>query len=252
MKQITLLLLAFVIGMTTIYAQTNEELLKKGLKLKAEFKNKEALVVFQKLLKSDSSNVKHLHNGSYFYSKVGNTLETEDQRMEYYKVAEYLAKKALKTDNNSAGAHYAYAMALGRISENASSKEKIANAKVIKTEAEMAIKLNPKHAGAYHILGRWHRSIADFNFIEKAMINTFFGGVPEGGTFEDAVKSFKMAIIYDANYMLHKYELAVTFHEMDNDAKAIVWLKKALDMPATNEDDKKRRKMCEELLEDIE
>ena len=84
------------------------------------------------------------------------------------------------------------------------------------------------------------------------MINTFFGGVPKGGAYEDAVKSFKMAIIYEPNYILHKYELAVTYHEMDNDLIAIVWLKKALEIPATNEDDRKRRKKCKELLQKIE
>ena len=75
-----------------------------------------------------------------------------------------------------------------------------------------SISLNPKLAGAYHILGRWHRAIAGFNVIEKAMINSFFGGVPPGGSYEDALKSFMTAIGIEPKYMNHQYELAQTYY----------------------------------------
>ena len=72
----------------------------------------------------------------------------EADKMKYYKSAEYLAKKAIKVNEASADAHYALAMALGRINENASSKQKITNAKIIRAQVDRAIALNPKLAGA--------------------------------------------------------------------------------------------------------
>lgn len=236
---------------SVLFAQTNEELYTKGLKYKAEYNYKEGLAVFQKLMKADSANANYLANGSYFYSRYGRQQATEAEQMKYYHTGEYLARKAIRTDEKNAEAHYALALALGRINENAGSKQKIANAKVIKKEADRAIELNPKHAGAYHILGRWHRTVAGFGSFEKVMINSFFGGVPPGGTFADAVTNFQKAIGLEPKYMLHQYELAVTYHEMGKNIEAKLWAQKALECPTSTEDDKKTKKDCEALLKEL-
>jgi tetratricopeptide (TPR) repeat protein len=234
------------------FAQTNnDEVYKKAYKLKTDYKYKEAFPMFQALLKSDSNNVNYLQYGSYCYSKYGFYYAPEAEKMKHYKSAEYLAKKAIKLSETSADAHYAYAMALGRINENASSKQKIANAKLIKAEADRAVALNPKMAGAYHILGRWHRTVANFSAIEKAMINSFFGGVPPGGSFEDAIKSFMSAIAIEPRYMNHQYELAQTYYDMDKPVEAKLWAQKALEITPTNDDDIKAKKDCEELIKKL-
>ncbi len=236
----------------TSNAQNNNELYARALKLKLEYKHKDAFPLFQVLLKSDSNNVNYLQYASYCYSKYGYYYGAEAEKTKYYKSAEYLAKKALKLNEKSADAHCAYAMALGRINENASSKQKIANAKLIKSEIDRAIVLNPKLAGAYHILGRWHRTIAGFNVFEKAMINSFFGGVPSGGSYEDAIKAFTTAIVLEPNYISHQFELAETYYEMGKNTEAKHWAKKALDMTPANDDDRKAKKECEALLQKLE
>lgn len=244
------LLFVFLICNTGLQlkAQSNDELYNKAYALKVAYKYKEALPLFQSLLKSDSSNVNYLQYASYLYSKYGFYYIPEAQKQSYYKTAEYLSLKAIKLNDNSADAHYAYAMALGRINENASSKQKIANAKLIKSQVDKAIALNPRLAGAYHILGRWHRTIAGFNAFEKAMINSFFGGVPPGGSYEDAVKAFMTAVSIEPKYMLHQYELAETYYEMGKEVEAKLWAEKALEITPSNEDDIMAKKNLEELL----
>lgn len=233
-------------------AQTADEQYAKALKLKTEYNYKDALTAFQTLLKTDSTQINYLTNASYCYTKFGFFYAPEAEKQTYYKMAEYLAKKAIQKNTNNADAHYTYAMALGRINENASSKQKIANAKLIKAEVDRSIALNPKQAGAYHILGRWHRTIAGFNMIEKAMINSFFGGVPPGGSYDDAVKAFMTAIGIEPKSMVHQYELAVTYHEMGKDIEAKLWAKKALEISPVSPDDKKAKTDCEALLKKLE
>ena len=218
------------------FAQTNEELYSKGIQFKKDLNYKEGIAVFQRLLKSDSSKADYLQNASFFYSRYGRTLP-ENLRMNYYNIGEYLARKSIRANNTDAECHYAYALALGRINENASSKQKIANAKLIKSELDIVLKINPKHAGAWHILGRWHRTIAGFGVIEKLAINTLYGGVPPGGSFEDAVKAFTNAIIIEPKYKLHQTELAYTYFEMGKKADAKVWLQKAMALPEVSIDD---------------
>jgi tetratricopeptide (TPR) repeat protein len=248
LRSITTLLL-FSLGSL---AQTVDEQYAKALKLKSEFNYKDALAAFQKLLKSDSGQVNYLTNASFLYCKTGYFFAPETEKTGYYRTAEYLSKKAIQKNSNNADAHYTYAMALGRLNENASSKQKIANAKLIKSEVDRAIALNSKLAGAYHILGRWHRTIAGFNMIEKAMINSFFGGVPPGGSYEDAIKAFVTAISIEPHTMVHQYELAVTYHEMGKDIDAKVWAKKALEITPVSPDDKKAKADCEALLKKLD
>lgn len=252
MKKTLTLFMLIAVGYSAA-AQNSEELYTKAYKLKLEYKYKDAFPLFQALCKIDSNNVNYLQYASYCYSKFGYYYVVGDaEKMKYYKNAEYLAKKAIKINEASADAHYAYAMALGRINENASSKQKIANAKLIKAQVDRAIALNPKLAGAYHILGRWHRTIAGFNAIEKAMINSFFGGVPPGGSYDDAIKAFITAISIEPKYMNHQFELAQTYYEMGKEVEAKLWAKKALEITPTNDDDIKAKKDCEALLKKLD
>lgn len=234
------------------WAQTNEELYAQGLKYKAEHNNKGGFDTFSKLMKADSNNIDYLTNGSFFYSKYGFVSGgTDKDKMKYYKTAEYLAKKAIKLDEKNAEGHYVYCLALGRINENASSNEKIKNAKLIKTEIDRALALNPKHAGAYHVLGRWNRTIAEFNALEKTMINTFFGGVPPGASMENAVIAFTNAVTHEPKYILHYYELAQTLHMMGKDEYAKKFLTQAIALPANDEDNISAKKKCEELMKKL-
>ncbi len=251
-KKLLPALLILSLFSASVFSQGSDEQYAKAVKLKNEYKYKEAFPLFQALLKSDSANVNYLQYASYCYSKTGFFLPSEAEKMKAYKTAEYLAKKAIKLNEASADAHYVYALALGRINENASSKQKIANAKLIKTQCDRSVALNPKLAGTHHILGRWHRTIAGFSAIEKTMINSFYGGVPAGGSYEDALKSFMLAISLEPKYMLHQYELAQTYYDMGKEVEAKLWAKKALEITPSNEDDQKAKKDCEALLKKID
>lgn len=250
MKKAHTIVLLLLIGIQ-LNAQTTNDQLTQALKLKTESKFPESYAVFQKLLKSDSSNVVYLFNVSFLSCKLGYRQKTEEQKQAYYKPAEYLAKKAIVVDNNSADAHYGYALALARINEFASSKQKIANAKLIKTECDKALAINPNIGGVYHILGRWNRTIAGFGSMERFMINSFFGGVPPGGTYEDAIKCFAKAIQLEPTYIRHQYEMAVTYYDRDKSgdiASAKTWIERALKCPINCIDDENTKKECNELL----
>ncbi len=252
MKKIIFLLIIFS---AKVFAQTSDTQFQQALALKNQNKFEDALPLFQQLLKSDSGNVDYLTNTSFLLNKLGNRQKEEAVRQDYFHRAEYFARKAIAVDSKNAEAHYTYALALGRINEFASSKTKIANAKVIKTECDLALKLNPKHAGTYHILGRWHRTVAGFNFMEKAMINTFFGGVPEGGSYKDAVDCFSKAVLLEPDYMLHKFELAETYYERgegDDNILCKIWCKKVLEMTPKDADDKDTMEKAGKLLKKVE
>jgi tetratricopeptide (TPR) repeat protein len=257
MKQILSFLLLFLLLNNLMVAQSgaNEILYQKGMKAREEYKYYEGLALFQILLKSDSTNVDYLAQTSYFLARVGQLQPTKDQRMNYYYKAEYIAEKAVVAGHNNAEAHYSYALALGRINEHASHKQMISNAKLMKSELDTCLEINPKHDFAWHVLGRWHREIAGLNGIERFMVNALYGGMPVGGTYVDAITSFQNAIKYNPKYIIHYFELAKTFYLRDckgDKEFAKEYLKAALSLPDMAPDDPENRQHCEELLKKLE
>jgi tetratricopeptide (TPR) repeat protein len=249
----TLSLLLLILCVQQYECQNTKDVFEKALTLKTENKYKEALPYFQALIKVDSSNIDFLSHGSQVYTRFGYLyMKSESEKQKYFQTGSYLAQKAIAKDDKNAEAHYAYALALGRINENASSKQKIANAKLIRKEVDRAIELNPKQAGAYHILGRWHATIAGFNGVEKVMINSFFGGVPPGGSYTDAIKCFQTAIGLEPKNMIHQFELANTYYAMGNKVNAKIWLDKAMALPIVSDDDKITSDKCKELKKKLD
>jgi tetratricopeptide (TPR) repeat protein len=240
---------------TLLLAQGPNAEFRKALDLKDKKQWEESLRIFQQLLKSDSSNNAYLTNTAYLLCKAGNRQTGEEKRQPYFRKAEYLSKKAIALKADDAQGHYNYALALGRINENASSKQKIANAKIIRTECDLALRYDPKLAGAWHILGRWHRTVAGFNFVEKAMINTLFGGVPEGGSYESAIECFSKAVQLEPEAMVHKIELAQTYADRNEGKDAVlarVWCKRVQEMQAQDEDDRDYQRRAATLLQKLD
>lgn len=245
------LLLFFLILNVSRAAANNEALYRQAVKLQQETRWSEALPIFKSLLKSDSSNVEYLWRTAYLYAQLGAKQAEESQRQQWYSTAAYLGQKAARTAPKNAWAHYAYALALGRMNEQASSRTKIEYAKLIKSEAELALKYDAGLAGAHHILGRWHRVVAGFNMLERAMIKAVFGGMP-GGSYEEALSHFEKAIALEPGSGIHYFEIANTLLERDESgdkARAIKWLEKSLTLPVKTEQDKSHRALCKELLE---
>lgn len=250
MKKTTTVILALFTGLCAM-AQSNADLMKQGLTLRNAGRSKEALVIFQGLLKQDSNNVAYVEYTSYLIAKVWHDKTDIDASTAapYYNQALYLAKKAVKLDSNSAEAHYAFAFAVGVINETASNKQQIANAKIMKDQIDACLKRNPHHGGAYHLLGRWCRRLAEFNGVEKFAVKTLYGATLPEATYKDAADAFEKAIVYEPDWLIHYYELAYTYYEMDKYADAKVWLNQAISNTTFKGDDAQDVKdKCKKLL----
>ena len=256
MTRTTILLLFILTISGQLHAQDEKkeiQLYRYAVKLEQEGKNSEALTIYKNLLRSDSSNIDYLWRTSFVYSKLGYDQPTEEQRQQWYKTAAYLGKKAVVQFPQNANAHYAYAVSIGRMSENAGNRTKIDNAKLIKSEAELAIKLDPRLPGPYHIMGRWHRVVAAFSGFERAMIKAIFGGMP-GGSYEDSILNFEKAIQLEPFNGIHYYEIDVSLLERNKTTDkqlAKSWLQKALNIPVKSTDDAENKAKCEKLLKSI-
>jgi regulator of microtubule dynamics protein 3 len=232
-----------------VFSQTNAELYKTavGLRTKGQFHS--ALTIFKLLLGRDSNNTAYLDYTAVLTCKtLHDDSKPDNPPLDQYRHCEYLAKKSLKLDSNNAESHYAYAFSIAVISEYSSHKQQISIAGVMKQELDKTLKLNPHHAGAYHLLGRWFDKLASFNSVEKLAVKVLYGATLPEGTFDQAAAAYEKAILYEPDYILHQYELAVIYHKMGRDTDAKVWLQNAINANYAGDDAEQVKANCRKLL----
>lgn len=233
-------------------AQSNADLYKTAVDLRMKGQYHNSLAIFKVLLSRDSDNIAYLDYVAVLSCKtLHDDSKPGNPPLDQYRHMEYLAKKSIKLDSNSAEAHYAYAFAIGVISEYASHKEQIAIAGTMKIELDKCIKLNPRISGAYHLLGRWFDKLAGFNAVEKVAVKVLYGTALPEGTYAQAAAAYEKAILYEPTYILHQYELAYVYHQMGKDVDAKLWLENALNSHYMGDDSTVVKNSCRKLLSQL-
>jgi len=82
------------------------------------------------------------------------------------------------------------------------------------------------------------------------MCNLLFGGVPEGASIEEALRSYETAIRLWPDYIVFYYNKALALQYRGEHLKMIATLEKALQLAPKDPDDYGRLRKCERLLQE--
>ena len=152
------------------------------------------------------------------------------ERDSLYTRAESLARRAVRSDSLRPEGHFALAAAVGRASLGMGKKERIRRASIIRDEALRTIELDPKHDGAYHILGRWNAEIMRLSGFSRFFAKSFLGaGIFRQASWNGAIANLEKAVALDPGRLYHRLELATVYarrkryqdarHQLDRLAK---------------------------------
>jgi tetratricopeptide (TPR) repeat protein len=145
------------------------------------------------------------------------------ERDSLYARAESLARRAVAADSSRAEGHFALAAAVGRASLTMGKKDRIRRASVIRDEARAAVRLDPRHDGAYHILGRWHAEIMRLSGFSRFFARSFLGaGIFKEASWDSATANLEKAVELDPGRIYHRLELAAVYADRKryDDARA--------------------------------
>ncbi|MDZ7361304.1 MAG: tetratricopeptide repeat protein [candidate division KSB1 bacterium] len=215
-----------------------------------KFDNVTALASYRRAVEIDSSDYEALWKLARAYADVGMSLPKKEQPA-YFALAEKTARRCVTLHPDSANSHFSLAVALGRVALYEGGKRKIQIAKEVQAEAQQTLRVNPRHDGAMHVLGRWHYELADLNFIERAVAKIIFGGLPTGASYEQAARYFEQAIQHRPQAPVHHYEYARTLLKLDRVAEARRHLEKCLALPDVFWDDAQHKIEARKLLDKI-
>ena len=147
-----------------------------------------------------------------------------------------LAREAVAADPENADAHVALAIALGKMTDFADNRTKMSSARSIRSEAEAALRLDPRNAVACRILGKWHAEMSRLNPVLKAIATTLYGKLPDASP-EQAEGYFRRAAATSPENIPAHAELALFLEQTGNRKEALVeWQKVLLLQPVDGED----------------
>jgi len=220
---VLLLIPGLLAGSVPVQAQTPDSTaLERALvrvdELRVDGAFRDALSRLSELRERHGDRAPILWRLSFVRVDIGKTADSEGAAQEHYREALTLAEAALTVDRSSAHSHLARAVAEGRLALDAGRQERVERSRAVKRHADRAIELDSTLAGAFHVRGRWHREVSDLNFLERAVVRTVYGGLPDA-SFEQAVQDFRRAIgLEDVRF--HHLELGKTYLKMDRPADA--------------------------------
>jgi len=167
----------------------------------------------------------------------------------FYNGLEY-AKKALELDDSRAEGHKWYGILIGKVGELEGTKQKILNSYEVKDHTLKAIELDPEDDGNYHVMGRWHYTLADLSWFERKIAGLIYAKPPQA-SFEEAAEYFKKAIALEPTDIRNHLWLGNSYVALDKTELAKEEYNTALAITAENDSDRKLQKEAQELLSDL-
>ena len=217
-------------------AQDVSSLLNEAVRLEDIPNEGAALNKLKEVLKLQPANVHALSKSSELCSRIGSREANAATRDSWFKAALAYANKAIAASPQNDQANVSMAMILGKSTLTKSGKEKLKNARLIKSHVDIALKTNPNNYLAWHILGRWNYEISNVSAVERAGAKIFYGGVPHG-SLKNAIMYFEKSKSLQPLFILNYISLANAYHRDGQKDKAIATLKAVQQFKSTTEDD---------------
>jgi tetratricopeptide (TPR) repeat protein len=178
-----------------------------------------ALLHYQAALDQDSSSYEANWRGAMTLLTLGEQQTGKSRgaaRDSLYALAERYARRAVGSDPAGADGHFALAASVGRVALSKGKKERIRRAKVVRSEALRTLALNPRHDGAYHILGRWNAEIMRISGFSRFFAKKFLGaGVFNEASWSKAIYNMEKAVELDPGRIYHHLELAEIYTDRE-------------------------------------
>ena len=147
------------------------------------------------------------------------------RKLNYANLALGYAKRAVQEAPSKADAHVSLSVAYGKMTDFVDNKTKMEYSKVVKSEAEKAVALDPKSDLGWLILARWNFEMATLNPILRGIAQTLYGQLPPASK-EAAVEYFQKAIAAAPQKIIHHAEYAQALEAMGRSQEARAeWLK---------------------------
>ena len=227
---------ALLLTSAAIHAQSADDLVKKGTVFDQRFEAGAALKCYLAAEKQEPGNPEVLVRIARQYRHLMVDASANAEKMRLGQIALGYAQKSVALAPDLADAQLSVAITHGKLLPLLGKKEQVQTSPRIKTAVDRTLRLDPRNDLAWHILGRWHRNLADIGGVKRALAGALYGGLPTGSN-EEAVKCLEKAIALNPSRLMHYVELGRVYAQMGRKDDARRLINKGLAMPDVEKDD---------------
>jgi tetratricopeptide (TPR) repeat protein len=237
-----------ILASTALAAESADELIRNGDIFYAKLRAAEALKFYLPAEKIDPKNVRLLVHISREYRHLMSDASTPAEKRRLGEIAVDYANRAAALGPNDPDAQLAVAISYGLLQPLEGNREKIEASRIVKAAADKAIKLDPNSDLGWHVLGRWHKEIADISAFQRTMAQAIYGEILPQSSYGEAVTCFEKAIELNPNRLMHYIELGQVYAHIGRSDEARRLIAKGLTMQDTEKDDSELKHQGRELL----
>ncbi len=231
--------------------QISDSLAERADSLFHHFEDDQALDLYNSIIEREPDYYPAWWRSSLLYARIGRQFEDKNKQDQYYQHALKRAEQAMKLRPDEAASHFVMGVSMGRRALVAGPRDRVAASREIKEHAEKALQADSSHAGAHHLLGRWHLEVTNLNMAERMAANWLFGGLPEGASMDKAVKHLRRATQKNPDFVIYWYDLGRAYHRMDQKEKARQALSNALEIKPKMPSEEKDKEAARELYQSL-
>lgn len=232
-------------------AQSVADLVARGDALDASQETAKALALYLEAEKVDPNNPELLIKIATQYGESMVDASNDASEEAAGREALSYSLRATELAPNLSDAHLAVAICYGRLLDFMPAREKVEYSRKVKVHTEKAIELDPDSDYAWHMLGRWHRAVANTNPFLKGFVKVVYGGLP-AASIDDAADSLERASSLRPDRVSHHVELGLTYLDLDRTADAKKSIERGLALPNSERDDPDTKARGRQALSEIE
>jgi tetratricopeptide (TPR) repeat protein len=222
-------------------------LIEKGKVFERKFQANDALPLFLSAEKVEPKNPELLVRIARQYRYLMTDASDMPEKLRLGHIALDYSVRAAACGPKDCDAQLAPAITLGKMLPYLPTKEQVAASPRIKESVDKALAINPHNDTAWHILGRWHRVLAEVSSAKRFVAGLIYGQLPKG-SYEEAERAMKKAIALNRNRLMHYIELGRIYSQMGRKEEARQFINKGLAMPDTEKDDPETKQRGRETL----
>ena len=231
-------------------AEDADALIAKGDQFDKQLQAKEALEDYLPANKLEPDNVRLLVRIARQYRHLMSDTSSKKEKLRLGNISLEFADRAATLAPKNAEAQLSPAISYGKMLPYMGSKDQVDASPRIKAAVDRTLQLDPTNDTAWHILGRWHRVLANIGAVKRVLAKALYGDLPVT-TNEAAEKCLLKAIAINPDRLIHYIELGRIYAQMGRKEEARKFIHKGLAMPNKEKDDPEMKEIGQQTLKKL-